>query len=424
MNIGFVSFRLAGTDGVSLETHKIAQIYYRLGHRIYYFAGELDPPGAAEGLLGVPVAGVRLVEEAHFTHPEADWITAHAFGTRQADPSLRLRMEQAAAHLKAELEAFVDAFGIDVLVSENLFAIPLNLPLSMALRRVVAERELPCIAHNHDFYWERERFRVTCVDDVLLSTFPPPLPQVRQLVINSQAQRALAARGIRSELLPNIFDYAAEPPGPDAYNADLRRELGLQPGELFFLQPTRVVRRKGIELAIELVRRLSDLPIKLIITHHAEYDTLDYLSELLALAAREDVALHYLPVRFAPQRVPGDGLAKTYSLWDAYIAADAVTYPSLYEGFGNALLETLYFGKPFLANRYDVYRDDIEPLGVQAVTVDGRITDEAVGAVRALLAEPERAAAMAAHNFAVARQHFSYEAVEPILSRILQSFEV
>ena len=34
---------------------------------------------------------------------------------------------------------------------------------------------------------------------------------------------------------------------------------------------------------------------------------------------------------------------KVYTLWDLYHHADFVTYPSTYEGFGNALLEAIYF---------------------------------------------------------------------------------
>ena len=49
---------------------------------------------------------------------------------------------------------FLGEFDIDILVAENVFALPLNLPLSMALRRVVAQTGLPTIAHNHDFYWD------------------------------------------------------------------------------------------------------------------------------------------------------------------------------------------------------------------------------------------------------------------------------
>ena len=59
MRIGFVSTRLAGTDGVSLETRKIAHILTSLGHSCYYCAGELDPdfPGLIDPLF-------------HFMHPD------------------------------------------------------------------------------------------------------------------------------------------------------------------------------------------------------------------------------------------------------------------------------------------------------------------------------------------------------------------
>ena len=70
MNIGFISTRLAGTDGVSLETAKLATILRRLGHNVFYCAGEFDP-GGPQGLL---------VPEMHFNHPEAQWIHDHSFG--------------------------------------------------------------------------------------------------------------------------------------------------------------------------------------------------------------------------------------------------------------------------------------------------------------------------------------------------------
>ncbi len=42
MNIGFISTRLAGTDGVSLEAAKWASIFESEGHLCFYMAGELD----------------------------------------------------------------------------------------------------------------------------------------------------------------------------------------------------------------------------------------------------------------------------------------------------------------------------------------------------------------------------------------------
>ena len=51
--------------------------------------------------------------------------------------------------------------------------------------------------------------------------------------------------------------FEVEPPGKDDYNSDIRQALGVEDDELLILQPTRVVQRKGIEHALEMVSRLE-----------------------------------------------------------------------------------------------------------------------------------------------------------------------
>ena len=41
-HIGFVSTRFAGTDGVTLEAGKWAEVLRQSGHECYWFAGMLD----------------------------------------------------------------------------------------------------------------------------------------------------------------------------------------------------------------------------------------------------------------------------------------------------------------------------------------------------------------------------------------------
>jgi two-component system phosphate regulon sensor histidine kinase PhoR len=87
------------------------------------------------------------------------------------------------------------------------------------------------------------------------------------VVINSMAQKEMARRCSRSAaIIPNVFDFETPAPGIDDYNRDLRREIRLADDDWFILQPTRVVQRKGIEHAIELVRRLKDPRAKLVIS--------------------------------------------------------------------------------------------------------------------------------------------------------------
>ena len=218
-------------------------------------------------------------------------------------------------------------------------------------------------------------------------------------------------------VIPNVFDFDQPRPRRAAgVRGRLRRELGMNEHGLLVVQPTRVVPRKGIELAIELVGRLADPEAVLLITSPAGDEGLDYLVALERLAEHHKVRLAYAADRFAPDH-EGKPLRPAHSLHDAYLAADLITYPSLYEGYGNALVEAVFYGKPVLVNRYPVYDADIRPLGFQFIEISGEITPAAVREVRELLADPARAARLARHNFELGRQHLSYEVLRRRLGR-------
>lgn len=123
----------------------------------------------------------------------------------------------------------------------------------------------------------------------------------------------------------------------------------------------------------------------------------------------------------APGRTRHNG-HKIYSLWDAYPHADLVTYPSIYEGFGNALLEAVYFKRLTVVNRYPVYNADIEPLGFKFIELDGFVDDNAVQKTRELLNDPEQTQAMTEKNYAIAQEHFSLEVLERKLRDVIATF--
>ena len=296
--------------------------------------------------------------------------------------------------------------------------------LGVALRRVVEATGIPAIGHHHDYWWERERFAGCIVPEVLEEAFPPNLPSIRHVSINSLAAAELKRRrGVESKVIPNVFDYDNPRPKRSAtIRRRLRHELGMNEHGLLVVQPTRVVPRKGIELAIELVGRLGDPDAVLLITSPAGDEGLDYLVSLELLAERAGVRLRYAADRFVPD-LEGQPIRPAHSLHDAYLAADLITYPSLYEGYGNALLEALFYGVPVLVNRYAVYVADIAPLGLKLIEIDGAITDETVDAVRSLMGSAERRRAWARHNFEIAEKHLSYRVLRRRLSRLIGSLE-
>lgn len=410
MRVGIISTRLAGTDGVSLEVEKIALVLRRLGHEVFYCAGELEGDD-----LGMEIP------EIHFRDPVAMGLGARAFSGDEPDPMLEEAIFARAVELQEPLGRFLDDYAIDYVITQNILSLPMQLPLAPALAGLLEQRRLPGLAHGHDFYWERERFLVNRIPGLLRAYFPPSMPRLRHAVINTLAQEELKRRHrLDSVIVPNVFDFETPAPGIDDFNADLREAIGLQPDDWLILQPTRVIPRKGIELAIELLARLEEPRAKLVITHHAGDEGLDYLHLLQGMARERGVDLRYVAERVDDsRRIEADG-RKIYSLWDAYPHADLVTYPSLIEGFGNALLETIYFRKPALVNRYAVYAQDIGPLGFEFVEIDGVVTTEAVAAVRRWLEQPDEAGPAVERNFELGRRHYSLRALEEALVGVLE----
>jgi hypothetical protein len=118
--VGIVSTRLAGTDGVSLESEKWVQVMEESMEerrlRCYYFAGELDRPPELS----------YLAEKAHFNHPEIQEIQQASFGVTTRSRALTQKIQEIKSELKDHLYSFLEKFRIDLLMPENSLTIPMN----------------------------------------------------------------------------------------------------------------------------------------------------------------------------------------------------------------------------------------------------------------------------------------------------------
>jgi glycosyltransferase involved in cell wall biosynthesis len=405
-NIGFVSTRFAGTDGVSLEAAKWSEILERSGHRCFWFAGELDRDPERS----------HMVPEAFFKHETNKAIDVEVFGRKRRSRETTQAIHDLRVRLKMGLYEFIDRFRIDMLVAQNLLTIPMHLPLGLAMTEVIAETLIPTVAHHHDFYWERTRFSVNAVGDYLRMAFPPSLPNIEHVVINSAAQEELALRtGISSVIIPNVLDFENPPQSDEKDTHAFRQRIGLAPEDFLILQPTRIVQRKGIEHAIDLVHELGNQHFKLLISHEAGDEGVEYAEWLKDHAQERGVDL-----RLIGTRVPD--APDLPSLWDLYAHADFITYPSLYEGFGNAFLEAVYFKKPLLINRYAIFVRDIEPKSFDLIVMDGYLTKKNIQKVREVLENPALRERMTAHNYTVASRHYSYVMLRRKLDNMMANF--
>jgi glycosyltransferase involved in cell wall biosynthesis len=408
LNIGFVSTRFAGTDGVSLEASKWAQVLEQDGNTCFWFAGQLERKHHCS----------YLEPQAHFQDKQNQWINNQIFGQVERTSHTTELIHLFRAYLKSQLYDFIIKFSIDVLVAENALTIPLHIPLGLALAETIVEKRIPTIAHHHDFFWERSRFAINGISDYLGMAFPPRLPGMQHVVINTDAQEQLAMRtGIAAHVIPNVLDFDNPPRIHHERVKAFRRAIGLAPGDKMIVQPTRVIRRKGIEHAVDLVKHLGDPQYKLVVTHEAGDEGYDYADWLKRYAQDRDVDLRLAQIRLTDPWENQTPSPQEYTLWDIYPDADLITYPSSVEGFGNALLEAIYFKKPVLINRYATFVKDIEPHGFDLITMNGYLTKHTIQKTQAILGSEVLRERMVTQNYAIAQRNYSYQ----VLRRQLRS---
>ena len=420
MKVGIVIGRIGGVDGVALETEKWITVLERLGHDVIVLTGDLE----------AHLPNVMILPELGFSHPATRQEQEDAFFAQDVDEATLVEsLQQRADYIETEVQRWLRDQQIEVLITQNSTTLPCHLAMGMALKRIIERTGIPTIAHDHDFHWERgDRYvtRYVFVNDVIEECFPPDLPNITHVVINSYCRDSLDRQlGVDAHLIPNVMDFENGFGRPDEFNRGLPAELGLGADDITLFQVTRIVRRKGIETAIELVERMDDPRVKLIVTGHATDDhNHEYLDDLRTRAARlaRPEQVLFAGHRFGTERVRANGAPATFSLSDGYAQAQACTYFSRYEGFGNAFVEALAARVPIFVNNYQpVYWPDIGSKGFRTVQIeDNELTDDAIEDIWSIVTDEDLRSEIVEHNFELGRQHFSLEVLADLLRPLVR----
>ena len=408
--------RIGDVDGVALEAEKWIRVLERMGNQIFILSGRFKGhPVPTERETHLPILS--------FFSPECEWEQNRAFFYPPDDPDeLLSTLEKNAHRIATEIFAWKLENKIDVLLSENASALPCHLSMGLGIKLAVDTIDIPVVSHDHDYAWERgTRYDSPFAEikSLIHDTFPlRSAPDTRHAVINSAAQDAVKRRfDIDSHVVPNVMDFDRPFGVPDDYNGDLLEEIGFNHDDIPVFQITRIVERKGIEVAIELIGKLDDPRIKLVITGSAaDDDRKGYFLRLIDHIDQHGVGdrVHFAYHRILSDREHLPDGRKIYSLSDAYASSIACTYFSTYEGFGNAFVESVLAKRPVFVNNYEpVFWPDIGSKGFECVMLeDNQLTDAALTEVDEILHNPELRKEITEHNFRLGRQHFSYEVLQ------------
>ena len=263
---------------------------------------------------------------------------------------------------------------------------------------------------------------LNCVQDILQGCFPPNLPNVRHVTINSLAQYQLGFRcGITSIVIPNVMNYKSEPLQQDEYGKTMKSTLGIAEDSFCILQPTRIVQRKGIEHAIEISQRLNRKNT-LIISHESGDEGNEYKQRILEFADLLGVDICIISDHIGKRRGKNKDKKNIYTLNDVYNMADIVTYPSLIEGFGNAFLEAIYFKKLLIINRFPVYITDIKKRGFFCLEFSNFISNNFMDKIHQTIEDTKLVNSMIEKNYSIAKKYYSLNNLHLKLQNIIVEY--
>ncbi len=387
-NIGIVHYRIGKTDGVSLEIMKRKRLLKEMGYEVRLIAGPRQ------------IGADYVICELEFDLPEIVKIKENAFFQFKNYASEKKLLEdiyRVSDIIEKKFLQIQQKENFDYLFLHNIFSHGRHISAARSFYNIAQETNIKIIAVNHDFYWvgsykDLYKPQTKLVKKYLAKYVPPELPQIRHVTINSINRKALLERiGRKSLIIPDTFDFKQKKWTKDSYNQDFLKKIGVKENDLFVLQATRISARKGIELAIDFVKQLArqkekligktlyngkkiskDSEIVLVLAGYTEKDSLDYKRKLQEKIKKGGIKTKFISRLIDARRRKENG-KKIYSLWDAYVFADLVTFPSWWEGWGNQFIETIFAKKPVVVFEYPVFKADIKKEGYKVISLGNKL---------------------------------------------------
>lgn len=385
-------------------------------------------------------------------------------------PFLDSMIHENAMYAKEVIEKFIEKNKIDFLIAHNT-SHPYNFITAVGLGYYLEERRRKgytwpkVISWWHDSYFERGKFSSP---NKVVKKYLQYLPglELDGIVFINKTQPDYAKIIMKkygrndykeylrkySVIIPNTCDVSwnwksrdwksskLQAPEPDSYNRSFYRDIGLLDkikkrdltinDAVILLQHTRVVPRKKIETAIDFGFKLEEKfrknnnrkCIVLLVSGHSGDEEEEYKTFLKNYADEkgrrcpdaEFILIFGEKNIFSHRDIIVDKKYYKFSEIPLIVAASGGigTYFSEIEGYGNNLLETVSSGLPTVINKYEIYENEIEPLGFKLPSIkNGKLTEKVVHEAYELLTDIPARNKLIAHNLKVLEKRLSHRII-------------
>ncbi len=420
MNLGIIISRIGGIDEVALEAEKWIEVLKKLGHKVFILSGQFEN-------RKIDMSFERRIPEMSLYSPESYWEQKKAFfHPDYNEDDLLEHLDVYSRVIEDKIIRFIEDFNIDILISENSSSLPSHMSQGVAIKRAVNKFRVPTIVHSHTFAWERDDRYISPhkrINKLVNDTFPLSLSNCYHVVTCSDHKNLLKEKfDLESHIIPYVMDFMSD---NHIFNDKILSTLDIQLDDIVLAQVTRIVEHKGIENTINLLGKLNDPKIKLLITGSYSDDAGGkYYQMLLDLIAK--LNLHN-NVIFGNQFFINSNSNKytSFSPLDAYKISRASTIFSKNEGCLNNVVESSYMKKPLIINSYNkTFYTDIIKKGFEfIVTDDNEINSDIINSILDLLYlnNHRRYNDIVENNFEIGKKYFSYNILEENLAIAIEN---
>ncbi len=429
--VAFIAFKLKDRDPVSIETEKWIRIFDNLGFHVHRIAGYIPEPASND----------HIIPDLSSVDPRVEELAAAIFDDKQPEKRISPWLRGLADDIEGRLVSLLDDIDPDLLVVDDVFSLPLNLPFSLVLGRWLAEKKLPCVAVHHDFYWWHDRFVSGWFGDLLVNNFPLGSANVVNVTPDRASNRELYRKtGKTSKIIYSCLDFDSVSLNDPAREGE-RGRLFTQgvagkggdktatgsgesaPGRgshargdgfgTIVLLPAGAWSQASIAGTAEFVRKLeaeTGSPAFLVSDGAADNELdpdcprLDIAGQAFRGAASG--AGHV----WRRQRLPGFGEADPVGI---YAMSNIVILPEASRGM-MPVIRAIACRKPVVCVDGPLM-DELRELGLQFLTLDG----EAVTRVAKLMDLPLLIEEMLERNFEIGRRYFSLESLTKMILELI-----
>ncbi len=276
MNIGIILPEIGGFSSLSLEFHKWYRIMESLGHKIFIITGK------SRAVL----KNMTVMNELHHENDYNLLFSSKLFEITDEDVEAISIFENISHRIQSIINTWAVTNEIDVLIVENYFSIPSNLPVSFAIYNFL--KTFPCkkIIKHHDAFYRNNVKKITKSDFIqklFVSCFPINMDDTYHISSNRIIKSYLKEKcNIDSVIIPYVMSNNQVNYWKNTEKLELSNDFIATTSDKVLVHFSDLLPSSRLENVFELLLKINDDSFKIIsiVRKYKEYsDYLDYLNK-------------------------------------------------------------------------------------------------------------------------------------------------